>query len=302
MSSTNKTQKEKIKEAKMIVSRLKKPLAAEEPVKKSSQMAMKKSKSRRKTANIGGSLLERRNSLIKYLDRTSTAADKFRMEEQQWLSEDALGFAPMTSDANKDRHEKNPVVSCIEEHDELMDDIDVHELNDDDIFGSSFNDDSSALNNDKVENTKEKTLRSRTSILLDSDSDSGVSDEAKVATDLYSTERKKPRGKSKSVTAHNFGQHKYYHEFKHLLTTKNAIVYRKKNMVRAFQTNSPVRFEKEWGISEGQKGDWVVWNGDGDMHCIKDKEFVENYIPARRIHSNNKNYAHQYIKNKTVSY
>ena len=32
------------------------------------------------------------------------------------------------------------------------------------------------------------------------------------------------------------------------------------------------------------------------------KEFVENYIPARRIHSNNKNYAHQYIKNKTVSY
>ena len=320
-------------------------------------------KERRKTAQQPAPVkLERRSSIMKYFDRKSTAADKFRMEEQQWLSKDALGFAPVLLPASKqngggeddedndeddeyktiDREESGESGSSrsssvgrgrsgsdYDEHDELME-IDVHELEDSDIFGETFlsgdkdkeeltttkesiggegDDDASSVSNGTVgggtSEIRQKSLRSVTSRMLDSDEDEdkdedeeddkkrksrSIVENKKLIQQAVDFQQKEDDDTNGTTSAKNGNTSdklkKHVHLFAHLLTTSNALLYRKKNVVRAFQTKSPVRFEKEWGISEGKTNDWVVWNGEGDMYCIADEHFKANYIPAHRIQQN----------------
>ena len=300
-------------------------------------------KERRKTAQQPAPVkLERKSSIMKYFDRKSTAADKFRMEEQQWLSKDALGFAPVLLPASKqngeddedndendeykttDREESGESGSSrsssvgrgrsgsdYDEHDELME-IDVHELEDSDIFGETFL--SGDKDKEELTTTKEsignseirqKSLRSVTSRMLDSDEDEDEDkdeeeDKKRISRSIVENKKliqqavdfqQKEDDETNGTTSDKNGNtsdklKKHVHLFAHLLTTSNALLYRKKNVVRAFQTKSPVRFEKEWGISEGKLNDWVVWNGEGDMYCIADEHFKANYIPAHRIQQN----------------
>ena len=289
----------------------------------------------------------RRASLAKYLDRSSTAADQFRREEQQWLSEDALGFAPGLASTTSPDHNGDSVdsddsnsngslrsrtrsASDYEENDEFYYEVEVHSVNESNILDEL----EKASENKKMNSsTKSKSLRSATSQFLDSDDeeDNGTKDneddsktktrtteqdqeqeeiEAMVAANIPLTRDQKQKrafAKAKLVALlskkkSKQNETKFVHLFKHLLTHQNALVYRKKNIVRAFQTDCPVRFQKEWGISEGVSGDWVVWNETkgGDMYCIQDAEFIKNYVPAHRIHQDVEENDHKYIKNKTV--
>ena len=277
-------------------------------------------KSRRSTGQPTLTLLTRRDSLQKYLDRTSTAADNFRIEEAKWLSEDALGFAPMTKVTDRSSTTRGSE-SEIDEHDELMDEIQVHTINDADIFGINYLDagDNTETIETKEDNDSEcgpssnqsrRTLRSKTSCMLDSDDDEGNANDEGTTQAFTETKTGQAQTKTNSIapivklkfkeTGDQAAKKKIYHNFHHLLTNQNASLYRKKNTVRAFQTNSPVRFEKEWGVNEGKKGDWVVWSGEGDMYCIQNEEFLANYVAAHRIHSDASEDDHQYIKNIKV--
>jgi len=274
----------------------------------------------------------RRSSLIKYLDRSSSAADQFRREEQEWLTQDALGFAPVLSSAtdssqrrgnqdttNDDSDERTSHGSSsgirtrsnsdYDENDDLLE-VDVHAIGDEDIFGANYMSESKEGDTGK-KTSKHAGLRSKTSQYLDSDNDeeednnnkndnnnTGNGDDDKRQKNLLAKARLKGKEHDKQQSKR---ETKFIHKFCHLLTHQNALIYRKKNVVRAYQTNCPVRFEKEWGISEGNVGDWVVWNeSTGDMYCIKEAEFLENYIPAHRVHADVQENDHKYIKNRTV--
>ena len=86
------------------------------------------------------------------------------------------------------------------------------------------------------------------------------------------------------------------HEFRSLLTKDNALEYRKKNIVKAFKTDSSVSFVKEWGVSKGVAGDYVVWNKPGDLYVIAAEEFLQNYIPRHQVHKDDQQDGCEYIK------
>ena len=166
-------------------------------------------KSRRSTGQPTLTLLTRRDSLQKYLDRTSTAADNFRIEEAKWLSEDALGFAPMTKVTDRSSTTRGSE-SEIDEHDELMDEIQVHTINDADIFGINYLDagDNTETIETKEDNDSEcgpssnqsrRTLRSKTSCMLDSDDDEGNANDEGTTQAFTETKTGQAQTKTNSI-------------------------------------------------------------------------------------------------------
>lgn len=53
--------------------------------------------------------------------------------------------------------------------------------------------------------------------------------------------------------------------------------------VFAFQTSDSVRFEKNWGRSEGTRGDWVIAGGENgsDLYVCPDSVFKASYVAVK---------------------
>jgi hypothetical protein len=66
-------------------------------------------------------------------------------------------------------------------------------------------------------------------------------------------------------------------EFDMILSTSNAMPYRKINPVHAFRTDTPVHFQKEWGTSIAPEGGFVIANRDGDLYANSAEEFESTY-------------------------
>lgn len=67
----------------------------------------------------------------------------------------------------------------------------------------------------------------------------------------------------------------------------NAREYRKKILVHAFKSDSPVSVHKSWGLSQGVAGDWVVIGGESDAYVVPNELFCATYesIPNGAAHT-----------------
>lgn len=73
----------------------------------------------------------------------------------------------------------------------------------------------------------------------------------------------------------------------------NAAEYCKKTTVWAHQTNAPVKIQKEWGLSDGLPGDYIIVGPNDDAYMCNAELFESTYelLPG---------YEHKYVKTGTV--
>lgn len=65
------------------------------------------------------------------------------------------------------------------------------------------------------------------------------------------------------------------------LTVHNAGQYRKRFTVYAFQSPDPIEVKKHWGLSAGQRDDWLIVGPENDIYTCPNDLFLKSYSPIK---------------------
>ena len=83
------------------------------------------------------------------------------------------------------------------------------------------------------------------------------------------------------------------------LNHTNAKAYRKKLVVYAFQSRDPCRFDKHWGQSKGESGDYVIVGVDGDLYSCSRALFEDTYEPINGEPNKYRKTGHNFARHMT---
>ena len=292
---------------------------------------------RKREDNMGGNILNHHMSIEKYIHRVSTAAEDFHQAEMDWLQNEALGYSPLLEElAATQREDGTPERAFVMREGSCDSDEDqdsfVEQIDEDDILRhlhgyqdmqASSQSSSPSFRPDSGSASPESPLLSPVSAESPSPGmkklhvdemvihrnnlsmQEGISihkphDMRRITSIFAARRRAKYMRKRRDTEPAELEGRDIHHEFKSLLTKDNALEYRKKNIVKAFRTESPVSFVKDWGVSKGNPGDFIVWNKPGDLYAISADEFLKNYIPRHTVHTDGIHSDDEYIKKTTV--
>lgn len=286
---------------------------------------------------LGGKKLDHHISIEKYMHRVSTAAEDFHQAEMDWLQNEALGYSPLLEELAASQRiggtpEKAFVMRDVNNDSDEDQDSFVEQIDEDDIIrhiqgyngslpGSQSSSPSLGPDSDSASpispllspasagslssladamHAEEMAIHGNNLSMQEGISARKTHDMRRITSIFAAKRRAKYMRKRRDTLPAELEGSTVHHEFKSLLTKDNALEYRKKNIVKAFKTNSSVSFVKDWGVSKGNPGDYIVWNKPGDLYAISADEFLQNYIPRHTVHTDGIHGDDEYIKKTTV--